>query len=107
MAYSPTSNAGIRAALGIDAGTTAVKVMLVGGDGAVIAEAEVEHPVSVPRPGWAEQHPAIWWRSTTLAVRKAMQSANKNNRSVERLHPCHHRLPRVAHLPSIVLTFTG
>ena len=83
MAYSPTSNASIRAALGIDAGTTAVKAMLVGGDGAVIAESEVEHPVSVPRPGWAEQHPDMWWRSTTLAVRKAMQSANKNNRRVE------------------------
>lgn len=78
-----SANASIRAVLGIDAGTTSVKAMLVGYDGAVIAESEFEHPISVPRPGWAEQHPDIWWRSTTLAARKTMQLAEKNNRSVE------------------------
>ncbi len=77
------ANASIRAVLGIDVGTTSVKAMLVGSDGAVIAESEVGHPITVPRPGWAEQHPDIWWRSTTLAARKAMQLADKDNRSIE------------------------
>ncbi|HEV2776890.1 MAG TPA: xylulokinase, partial [Solirubrobacteraceae bacterium] len=27
----------------------------------VVARAEVEHPLSTPRPGWAEQDPEDWW----------------------------------------------
>ena len=73
----------IQAVLGIDAGTTAVKAMVVAGDGAVLAEAETEHPVSVPRPGWTEQHPEDWWRSTVQAVRMALQSAERKHRRVE------------------------
>lgn len=65
-----------RAVVGIDVGTTAVKAMLVGSDGTVLAESEVEHPVSIPRPGWAEQHPQDWWHSTCLAVRKLLQPAD-------------------------------
>ena len=30
-------------------------------DGAVVARAEVGHPLSTPRPGWAEQDPEDWW----------------------------------------------
>ena len=64
-----------KAVLGIDVGTTAVKAMLVGSEGEVLGESEVEHPVSVPRPGWSEQHPEMWWRSTVLAVRKVLHTA--------------------------------
>lgn len=63
-----------KAVLGIDVGTTAVKAMLVGSDGKVLGESEVEHPVSVPRAGWSEQHPDMWWRSTALAVRKTLHN---------------------------------
>ena len=73
----------MKAVLGIDVGTTAVKAMLVGSDGVVLAESEVEHPVSVPRPGWSEQNPEMWWRSTVLAVRKVLQSADGNGRRAE------------------------
>ena len=72
-----------QAVLGIDVGTTAVKAMLVGSDGKVMAESEVEHPVSVPRPGWSEQHPEMWWRSTAQAVRKTMRAAERDGRRVE------------------------
>lgn len=63
-----------KAVLGIDVGTTAVKAMLVGSDGNVLSESEIEHPVSVPRPGWSEQHPEMWWRSTVQAVRKVLHT---------------------------------
>ena len=72
-----------KAVLGIDVGTTAVKAMLVGSDGTVLAQGEVEHPVSVPRSGWSEQHPEMWWRSTVQAVRMAAQAAERNARRVE------------------------
>ena len=73
----------VRAVVGIDVGTTAVKAMLVGSDGSVLAESEQEHPVSIPRPGWAEQHPEEWWRSTCLAVRQLLQSADRQNSRYE------------------------
>ena len=72
-----------QAVLGIDVGTTAVKAILVGADGAALADAEVEQPVSVPRPGWSEQHPNMWWRNTTLATRKALQLAERNGYRIE------------------------
>ena len=72
-----------QAVLGIDVGTTAVKAILVGADGAALADAEVEQPVSVPRPGWSEQHPDMWWRNTTLATRKALQLAERNGYRIE------------------------
>jgi xylulokinase len=47
---------------GLDVGTSSVKGLLVrADDGAVVARAEVEHPLSMPRPGWAEQDPEDWW----------------------------------------------
>jgi xylulokinase len=47
---------------GLDIGTSSVKGLLVSADGgAVVARAEVAHPLSTPRPGWAEQDPEDWW----------------------------------------------
>ena len=60
--------------LGIDVGTTSVKVVAVDEMGRVLAEEEVEQPVSVPRPGWSEQHPETWWRSTRDAVSTIMSA---------------------------------
>ena len=75
--------AATQAVVGIDVGTTAVKAMVVDTQGVILAEGEVEHPVSVPRPGWSEQPPEMWWRSTVTAVREALQSAEQENFKVE------------------------
>ena len=58
----------MRAAIGLDIGTTAVKALAVDETGAVLARAEVGYPLSIPRPGWAEQDPADWWRATEQAL---------------------------------------
>ncbi len=48
--------------LGIDIGTYASKGVLCRPDGTVVAQAEREHGMDVPRPGWAEQDAdAVWW----------------------------------------------
>ena len=67
----------VQTVIGIDVGTTAVKALLVDAQGGILAESEVEHPVTVLRPGWSEQHPDMWWRSTVTAVRQALQSADR------------------------------
>ncbi|HVF78407.1 MAG TPA: xylulokinase [Solirubrobacteraceae bacterium] len=54
---------------GLDVGTSSVKGLLVrAGDGAVIARAEAEHPLSTPRPGWAEQDPEDWWAGAQVVL---------------------------------------
>jgi xylulokinase len=50
--------------VGIDVGTSGVKGLALAQDGAVLALAEAEYPLSTPRPGWAEQDPADWWAAT-------------------------------------------
>lgn len=48
--------------LGIDIGTYSSKGVLCTPDGEVVAEATIEHGLSLPQPGWVEHDPdAIWW----------------------------------------------
>ena len=54
--------------LGLDIGTSGVKALLVDQSGGVAGTATVPLPLSTPRPGWAEQDPADWWRATVDAV---------------------------------------
>jgi xylulokinase len=59
----------MRALIGLDIGTTAVKALAVDEeDGAIVARCEVGYPLSTPRPGWAEQDPEDWWRATEQAL---------------------------------------
>ncbi|MEN7342425.1 MAG: xylulokinase [Pseudomonadota bacterium] len=54
--------------LGIDIGTSAVKAVLLGADGQVVASAAAPLSVSRPTPGWSEQAPDDWWTATNQAV---------------------------------------
>ena len=49
--------------VGLDVGTTGVKAIAISPDGDVLARAEEGYPLSMPRPGWAEQDPEDWWRT--------------------------------------------
>lgn len=59
--------------LGLDVGTSGTKAILIdaANQGAVLASATAEYPLSTPRPGWAEQDPAHWWKATADAVAAA------------------------------------
>jgi xylulokinase len=50
--------------IGIDIGTSAVKVIVVDADERVVASVEAPLETSRPRPGWAEQDPDAWWQTT-------------------------------------------
>jgi xylulokinase len=59
--------------LGIDVGTSSVKVSIWSADtGTVVASSSypsgMEAPFASPKPGWAEQNPADWWEYTMRAV---------------------------------------
>ena len=47
--------------LGIDLGTSRVKVLIVGESGEILGKGEQEYPFLTPQPGWIEQNPEQWW----------------------------------------------
>ncbi|MBE3598675.1 MAG: xylulokinase [Limnochordaceae bacterium] len=59
-------------ALGVDAGTQGVKVVLVEAGGAVRGRAAEEYAIDTPATGWAEQWPQVWWDAACRAVRRAL-----------------------------------
>jgi xylulokinase len=60
--------------LGIDIGTSSVKVSVVAADsGEVVASAQfpdAESPIISLQPGWAEQSPDMWWEQTQQAMQR-------------------------------------
>lgn len=58
--------------LGIDVGTTAVKVAAFTEDGVRVAAHTVGYPVRRPHPGWAEQDPLDWWRGCLRGIRAVL-----------------------------------
>lgn len=58
--------------IAIDAGTTAIKAVGYGDDGAELAVARRPANVSRPRPGWAEQDMDQVWAATAEAVRDVL-----------------------------------
>jgi xylulokinase len=54
--------------VGLDVGTSGVKAVAVSRDGEVLARAERGYPLSIPRPGWAEQDPEDWWEAAQGAL---------------------------------------
>lgn len=64
--------------MGIDLGTSGVKVLLIDKDGEVISKGEEEYPLYTPNPGWTEQDPQEWWSATRIAIKKAITNVNPN-----------------------------
>ena len=61
--------------LGIDLGTTGVKVLLVSEKGEVVASGKGEYPLLILRPNWAEQNSEDWWHATVSAVKSCLAQA--------------------------------
>jgi xylulokinase len=61
--------------LGIDLGTTGVKVLLVSEKGEVVAAGSGVYPLLMPRPNWAEQDVEAWWNATVSAVKGCLDQA--------------------------------
>lgn len=58
--------------IGIDLGTSGVKVIALTPDGATIASSSASYPLLTPQPGWTEQHPSDWLAGTTTAIKELM-----------------------------------
>ena len=49
--------------IGIDLGTSAVKLLLMDENGAIHRIVSREYPLEFPQPGWSQQAPEDWWNA--------------------------------------------
>lgn len=54
--------------LGVDLGTSSVKVSAVDRQGHIIAQESFDYPLMQSKPGWSEQNPEDWVNGTTVAI---------------------------------------
>lgn len=60
--------------IGIDLGTSAVKLLLCDEDGAILKTTSKPYPMYMPHMNWAEQNPEDWWEMTKEALREVTVS---------------------------------
>jgi xylulokinase len=61
-----------RYVLGIDVGTTALKAIALERDRGIVGQVERPHELLSPHPGWAEEDPQRWWKTTIEALRELL-----------------------------------
>ena len=54
--------------IGIDLGTSAVKLLLMDGEGNIKNIVSKEYPLEFPQPGWSQQDPEDWKRAVLEGV---------------------------------------
>lgn len=56
--------------IGVDLGTSAVKLLLMDGKGSIRKIVSKEYPISFPHPGWSEQNPVDWYEKSIEGIRE-------------------------------------
>ena len=62
--------------IGIDLGTSAVKLLLADEKGAIVKTVTKEYPLIFPHPGWSEQDPAEWWKAVSEGIGELLKGAD-------------------------------
>src|SRR5262245_28659068 len=73
----------VSTALGIDVGTSSVKVVLIDDTQRVLASATSPLRLARPQEGWSEQKPDDWWKATLAAVGTVKKQKRKSFEAVE------------------------
>jgi len=64
--------------IGIDLGTSAVKLLLMDSEGKIINIVSREYPLYFPHPGWSEQRPEDWYEQTLEGMKELLKDADKS-----------------------------
>lgn len=64
--------------IGIDLGTSAVKLLLMDGEGKIHKIVSREYPLYFPHPGWSEQKPEDWYDQTLAGIKELIKDADKS-----------------------------
>jgi len=60
--------------IGIDLGTSSVKLLLMQSDGKILSSVSKDYPVSYPKPGWSEQNPEDWLRQSLAGLAELLET---------------------------------
>lgn len=63
--------------IGIDLGTSAVKLLLMDGKGEIKRIVSREYPLHFPRPGWSEQNPKDWFFQSVEGIKELTADCDK------------------------------
>ena len=56
--------------IGVDLGTSAVKLILMDKEGNVVKTVSREYPLYFPKPGWSEQNPSDWYENAVEGIKE-------------------------------------
>ena len=56
--------------IGVDLGTSALKLLLTDESGNVIKSVSRSYDVAYPKPGWSEQNPEDWWEAVCSGIKE-------------------------------------
>lgn len=62
--------------IGIDLGTSAVKLLLMDAAGGIKNIVSREYPLYFPQAGWSEQNPQDWYEQTVIGIRELIRGIN-------------------------------
>ena len=64
--------------IGVDLGTSAVKLLLMNETGKIQNVVSKEYPLFFPHPGWSEQRPQDWFTQTMAGLKELLKDADKS-----------------------------
>lgn len=64
--------------IGIDLGTSSVKLLLMDEKGAILKTVSREYPLYFPQAGWSEQNPEDWLKETIAGIRELTADTDKS-----------------------------
>lgn len=64
--------------IGIDLGTSAVKLLLMEGNGKILKTVNREYPLEFPKPGWSQQNPDDWFKKTIDGLKELLTDCDKS-----------------------------
>ncbi|MBQ7225068.1 MAG: xylulokinase [Clostridia bacterium] len=64
--------------IGVDLGTSSVKMLLVASDGEILKSVTREYPICYPKSGWSEQSPYDWYNASIDGLKELIAEVDKS-----------------------------
>ncbi len=64
--------------IGVDLGTSAVKLLLMESGGRIVKIVSKEYALSFPHPGWSEQNPEDWYEQSIAGLKELLDGQDKS-----------------------------
>ena len=63
--------------IGVDLGTSAVKLLLMNEEGKIEKIVSREYPIYFPHPGWSEQNPEDWFAQSMEGIKELTEEIDR------------------------------